>query len=286
VIQGSEQGDGQDAAAQQLAWEARWAKPAAAAAFGSALFSIVSFGVRAAAIGEDQADDAREVLLEFDGKQGDVLISLAAQSLSLVLLAAALYYLLRAAMARRPELPRLAAGILLLAPALLVAGGLLDHLAVADVADTFRAGGERTDDRAEDLLGDRGVLGAALGAGGSLCLAIGFVLTAMNAMRVGLITRFMGILGVVVGALVVLPIVPGAQSLLQVFWLGALGALFLGRALGGRGPAWETGEAVPWQPAAPEAAGPETGTDPESGADPDRGPAGERPVKRKRKRKR
>ena len=34
--------------------------------------------------------------------------------------------------------------------------------------------------------------------------------------------------------------------IIQAFWLGALGLLFLGNWPGGRGPAWETGEAVPW----------------------------------------
>jgi len=230
----------------QLAWEERWAKPAAAAAVGSALFSIASFVIRVAAIGEERPEDDREVLLEFAGKQGDFLISQAAQSLSLVLLAGALLYLLKATAARRTEVPGFAAVILLLAPVLLVAGGLLNHFAVADIADEFRAMGDRTDARAEDLLDDRSILGSALGSGGSLCLAIAFVLTTMNAMRSGLLTRFMGILGVIVGALVVLPIVPGAQGVLQVFWLVALGALFLGRWPGGRGPAWDTVESVPW----------------------------------------
>ena len=31
-----------------------------------------------------------------------------------------------------------------------------------------------------------------------------------------------------------------------MFWLGALGGLFLGRWPGGRGPAWETGEPDLW----------------------------------------
>ena len=38
--------------------------------------------------------------------------------------------------------------------------------------------------------------------------------------------------------------------IIQAFWLGALGLLFLGNWPGGRGPAWETGEADPWPSAA------------------------------------
>jgi hypothetical protein len=40
------------------------------------------------------------------------------------------------------------------------------------------------------------------------------------------------------------------SSVIQAFWLGAVGLLFLGRWPGGRGPAWETGEAEPWPSAA------------------------------------
>jgi hypothetical protein len=58
----------------------------------------------------------------------------------------------------------------------------------------------------------------------------------------------MGIIGIVTGALLVLPLSP--LPVVQIFWLGALAALFLGRWPGGRGPAWETGEAVPWPSAA------------------------------------
>jgi hypothetical protein len=69
-------------------------------------------------------------------------------------------------------------------------------------------------------------------------------------MRAGLLSRFMGVLGVILGALFVLPLI--ASPIIQLFWLIALGALFMNIwPGGGRGPAWETGEAVPW-PAAHE----------------------------------
>ena len=47
-------------------------------------------------------------------------------------------------------------------------------------------------------------------------------------MRVGLLTRFMGILGVIVGVLFVIPL--GSQlPIVQCFWLIAVGLLILGR---------------------------------------------------------
>ena len=54
----------------------------------------------------------------------------------------------------------------------------------------------------------------------------------------------MGIMGVLLGGLFVLPLI--ASPIIQLFWLIALGALFLNRWPGGRGPAWETGAEVPW----------------------------------------
>jgi hypothetical protein len=64
-------------------------------------------------------------------------------------------------------------------------------------------------------------------------------------MRAGVLSRFFGIITVIIGALYVLPL-GGGPAIIQVFWLAALGLLFLDRWPGGRGPAWAGGEAIPW----------------------------------------
>jgi hypothetical protein len=64
-------------------------------------------------------------------------------------------------------------------------------------------------------------------------------------MRVGLLTRFMGVLGIICGALIVLPIL-SPLPIVQTFWLGAMALLLLGRWRSGVPPAWRTGEAQPW----------------------------------------
>jgi hypothetical protein len=71
------------------------------------------------------------------------------------------------------------------------------------------------------------------------------VIICLNAMRVGLLTRFMGILGIIVGILFVVPLAPG-PPIVQSFWLGALAALFAGRWPRGLPPAWAAGRAIPW----------------------------------------
>jgi hypothetical protein len=113
-----------------------------------------------------------------------------------------------------------------------------------------------------------------------------------------MLSRFLGIIGVIVGGLYVLPLFGGPQ-IVQLFWLGALAMLVLGFWPGGRGPAWETGEAAPWPTAAERRGLAPRGRDGEDEAPaeaddaPDEEPepaepepVPERPASRKRKRKR
>jgi hypothetical protein len=79
---------------------------------------------------------------------------------------------------------------------------------------------------------------------GQLSLGFAFVIISLNAMRVGLLTRFMGVLGIIVGVLFVIPL--GTLQVVQPFWLLTLTALFLGRWPNGVPPAWQTGKAEPW----------------------------------------
>jgi hypothetical protein len=104
----------------------------------------------------------------------------------------------------------------------------------------------------------------------------------------------MAILGVIAGVLLVLQLVPLVPTVLQAFWLGAVGALFLGNWPGGRGPAWDTGEPDPWPTPAErrgmvaprEEAGTDANGDDADGAPPEPEPVPERPSSRKRRRKR
>ena len=86
--------------------------------------------------------------------------------------------------------------------------------------------------------------GTALTFAGSFALLFGLAVTSLNAMRVGLLTRFMGILGMIVAATFLLPL--DQLGIIRSLWLGALAALLLGRWPSGVPPAWSTGEAVPW----------------------------------------
>ncbi len=84
----------------------------------------------------------------------------------------------------------------------------------------------------------------SLALAGALALAFAFVMIPLNAMRAGLLHRFMGVLGIVAGALSV--IFPPIGEVLEAFWLVALGALLSGRTPNPLPPAWLSGEAEPW----------------------------------------
>lgn len=277
---------------QQLRWEADNGPRFAAAAIGSALLTLGAFLVQVLVIGGG-ADNEREALIRIDEHHGQFFISLGLQALGYVALAGALFYLARAIMARREEGLRLLWPLIVLGPVLLIVGGVLTQIDLGNLADEFLSSGKRTNARAEDLLDDRPVLSSAIASGGTLCLALSYVLVSINAMRAGLLSRFMGILGVIVGALLILPLLPGGAPVLQLFWVAALAVLFLDRWPKGRGPAWSVLEPVPWPTAADVQAArvavAEKAESPEPDVEEDASQAEEphrRPASRKKKRRR
>jgi hypothetical protein len=70
------------------------------------------------------------------------------------------------------------------------------------------------------------------------------VIVSLNAMKVGLLNRFFGILGIIAGVLLVLPV--DQPGIVRSFFFIALGLMLLGRWMGGRPPAWQSGTAIPW----------------------------------------
>jgi len=290
---------------EQLRWEADNAPRFAAAAFASAALSLGAFVVQIAVIGGG-ADNEREALLRIDEHHSQFFLSLGLQALAYVALAGALFYLARGIMARREEGLVFLWPLIALAPVLLIVGGVLTQIDLGRLADDFLSSGARTNARAEDLLDDRSVVSSAVASGGTLCMALSYVLVSINAMRAGLLSRFMGILGVIVGALLILPLLPGGGNFLQLFWVAALGFLFLGRWPSGRGPAWDVVEPIPWPTAADVQAARTAAADAEAGGgdgeageaelpagepkpEPDAGghePGPRRPASRKKKRRR
>jgi hypothetical protein len=273
---------------QQLEWERLRAPAAAGAAFAAVLLQIASFLIQLPAISDaPRADDPfryRETLLNFKENSGVLLGSGAANVLATFAASAALYYLYRATRQRRAELPAFVQWLLIMAPIFLMIAVISNWVGLSDASDKYTERGavatlersELSDDERGDIRDfcrnradgcvaasvqaeataknqvedSRGAIGTAAGFAGTLAIAFAYVIISLNAMRAGLLSRFMGILGIGVGVLIVLPLLPQGLPIVQMFWLGALGLLITGRWAGGRGPAWETGMAEPWPTAA------------------------------------
>ena len=77
-----------------------------------------------------------------------------------------------------------------------------------------------------------------------LALAAGMIAAMVGAMRVGLLTRWMGVLGIFTGVLIFLPIGGNTLEIVPAFWITAMGMLYAERWPGGDPPAWTSGKRV------------------------------------------
>jgi hypothetical protein len=182
-------------------------------------------------------------------------------------------YLYHAIKARRPQIPRIALILAIAAPLVAGGAGIARQAVLAHTADQFvsqpakpatqaqkdKLANAKTAKDQEKAIADLGRSGQAkdklqsgsvatvayVGLIANLLLGTAFVLISMHAMRAGLLSKFMGILGVIVGALTAVPLLGGAP-VVQLFWLGAMAMLFVDRWPQGRGPAWEAVEEIPW----------------------------------------
>jgi hypothetical protein len=206
-------------------------------------------------------------------------------------LAYALTFLAAAVRARRPEFAKWAFYLPVVSGVLFgvawIAGGLGRLSDANQVID-----GDGTIGSVQDL-GQAGVsqLAGVLLTPAALALTVAIVLVSLNGMRTGLLTRFMGALGMVTGVFQIIQ-VGASLPLVQTFWLGALALLFAGRRPGGDPPAWSTGRAEPWPSGRQLAAAREAereGEEPppdDAEPEPERVPAGTHPATSRRKRKR
>src|SRR4051812_20815173 len=305
---------------EQLSWEARTGRLVAIAAFASAVLLIASLIYSSSTLNE-HTNDTVDGLYLLHAHKTEVFVTTLLQALSTALLAAPLWFLFKVTRFRRQELQPLARYLALIAPPTAAVLSVIRQIQVAHISDKVVAhlsanplSPKFANDYAKDRLAEGSVQlvgGLALAAG--LGLAFAIIMISLNAMRAGTLSRFMGIVGIIVGVLFVIPLL-GSVPIVEVFWVAALGLLFLGRwPQGGRGPAWDAGEAIPWPTAqqrqaeiaaaraerdadrdeAPErprqaiaAGGRRPAPEPDAGDEDDHPAAREHPRSKKRKRKR
>jgi hypothetical protein len=258
---------------EQLQWERQWAPWAAVSSLLAALLPIVATVYASSLLGSIDSNREDLFLLKVHDHAGGYIASGVITAIGTFLLVPVLVYLYRAILARRAVVPRIALILAVAAP--LVAGGvgIARQVVLAHTADQFVTTPAKpltdaqklklqkiTDSDAYlkevDKLGPTGQAKDKLQSGSvatvayvglvaNLLLGTAFVLISMHAMRAGLLSKFMGILGVIVGALTAVPLLGGAP-VVQLFWLIAIGVLFLNRWPQGRGPAWDAVEEIPW----------------------------------------
>jgi hypothetical protein len=251
-----------------LEWEARNAPRAAIAAGVAAvcgLLSTVVLGLangsaprsesrvltladtlKRAAEGRPQPPGQLAILTEYQGNHPIPFI-LGGLLGAIAVLAAypALAYLYRAVRART-QLPTAA---LILAAAGSVMAGV--GAAVSQIALTLAAGGfangtDHTNSAALDVQNNGvAVAGTFVGFIGGVLLAVALLLISLNAMRAGLLSRLMGIVGMFAAATFVIRGLDPFGAI-RAFWFAALAMLIIGRLPSGRPPAWSVPEAVPW----------------------------------------
>lgn len=223
-----------------------------ATAVAVALFIAAALVQSSAELTADASQALR--LSEFAEDESTFLASTVLQAIAVALLAAPLLYLFRAAQRRNPAVRNALIGILVAGPLFFAAGSIVQTIGYSQVASDFELAksecsketGDEQDDCVRDVIRADTMVstGGGLSLAGSLGLLAGMVYTALQAMRTGLLTRFMGSLGMALGVGVLLlgPLGPPAVILYAL----TLGLLFIDRWPGGRPPAWDEARAIPW----------------------------------------
>ncbi len=248
-----------------LAWEARQRKAAAIAAAVAAVFTFVGTVWRGLTLSDLPRNGVLESLgrAAEDGPVGDleslrvdtfryyddhaleVLASSVVVAIGYMALGWTLTYLAVAVRTRRRQFPRWLVYVPLVVASLQALATVLSSYATNTAIADFLSG-SLTVDAAQDVgTTGLGVFAQLIGLPGALGLALALVMIALNAMRVGLLTRFMGVLGIITGALQILPF-GGPLPVVQCVWLLLLALLISGRGPAGPPPAWRTGNAEPW----------------------------------------
>lgn len=237
----------------------RWAVPAALLAgllpFLGAILSTVLVGQRTA--------NALAGYVEINQNATELVAGAVVTALGYLAIPFALLYLYRAVRARRPEFQARLRFLFLLGPPMLALSEVGRQLVAADIAGRFVSENGQTYEQVRDLaLGSTpNAIVAYVGLLGFFVTGTALIVMSLHAMRVGLLPRFIGYVGIFAGIFTALApvasIVP--SPIILAFFFIALALIFAGRWAGGPPPAWERGEAVPWPSVAEQRAATDEG---------------------------
>lgn len=230
---------------ERLAYEARVRNRQTALAAAAGILLILGVAIQLGGSHVSINEKTLGLITEHKRFTRDLIGSIAT-ALSVVAVGATLQYLWGAARAREPSLRPSFMGRIALA------GGIIEGISVVayvigfgSAANDFISHGSQTYPEAQALLGRGSMLVPQIGNYlGLFIVAVALVLVSLGAMRVGLLTRFLGYLGIIAGVLTIIPLVP--IPIVEAYWLLALAYLLSGRWPSGLPPAWTSGRAEPW----------------------------------------
>jgi hypothetical protein len=174
---------------------------------------------------------------------GSLMTTIAVIGLTLILL-----FLLEATTLRRPQTWSAARPLVLIGGLGLAIFGVVHQIVSSIETHKFAAGHDFSTNAVNHAL-TSGALNVTIGYIDlllGLAFVVAMIVTLVNSMRVGLLTRWMGIIGMIAAILIFLPIGGETLEIVPAFWLAAMGLLNGGRWPGGDLPAWTSGEARPW----------------------------------------
>lgn len=188
--------------------------------------------------GTSRAEQRRQ-LLDFASNLGGQEAAAALRCIGIALSIPVGLYLLDLIRRRGGSPPSWVRYPLFVGPALIVAATIFGFLALKDVSDTFVGSGVQSVARAHQLREDSGALKAAglFDVASRIVFAVWVGMVASHAMKVGLLTSFLGYWGIA-GAFCLALQVPIGDAM-YLSWLLSMGILALGYWPGGRPEAWE-----------------------------------------------
>ena len=174
---------------------------------------------------------------------GSVMAALAIGALTLVLLV-----LVDATRFRRPQTWAAARPLILVGGILLALVSIGHQIILSIQTHNFAVGHDLSNHAVDNALtkGNANLVSEYLALLAGLSMAVGMITVSINAMRVGLINRWMGVLGIFTAILIFVPLGGATLEVIPAFWLVAMGILYIGKWPNGQPPAWESGEARPW----------------------------------------
>jgi hypothetical protein len=177
-----------------------------------------------------------------------LIISSVMAAFAIITLTLALMLLAEAARFRRPASWAAARPLILIGGIALAVISLAHQAVLAIETHSFAVGHDFSNHAVDNALAKStpNLVSQYLDLLAGLAVAISMGVIMVNSIRVGLVTRWLGVVGIISALLIFLPIGGATLEVIPSFWLVAIGILYIGKWPNGQPPAWESGEARPW----------------------------------------